>query len=50
MLEQSENDSAKILPPPKQLIIDWVEAANGTLDANPTIVYFQIRLAVMKTS
>ena len=38
MLEQSENDTAKIPPPPKQLIVDWVEAANGTLDANPTIV------------
>ena len=37
MLEQSENDTAKIPPPPKQLIVDWVEAAN-TLDANPTIV------------
>lgn len=38
MLEQSESDTAKIPPPLKQLIVDWVEVANGTLDANPTIV------------
>ena len=27
MLEQSENDTAKIPPPPKQLIVDCIEAA-----------------------
>lgn len=38
ILEQSEDNTAEIPPPPKQLIVDWVEAANGTLDTNPTIV------------
>ena len=38
MLEQSENDSTKIPPPSKQLIVKWIEAANNTLDANVCIV------------
>lgn len=38
MLEQSENDSAKTPPLSKQLIVKWVEVANGKLDANECIV------------
>lgn len=38
MLEQSENDSAKIPSPSKQLNVKWIEAANDTLDANVCII------------
>ena len=34
MMEQSENDSTKIPPRTKQLIVKWIEAANATLDTN----------------
>ena len=38
MLEQAESDSEKVSLPPKQLIVNWIEAANSKLKSYPCIV------------